>query len=216
MRTIGATYRLTAYAKHITMRLTGTVRFIAAAAAICAVAVVLFVLIEAAFSPWARSLTGGATLTGEWLGQMTTPTGVRHLVWIEINHDVPSSDCFGCPNIEGRAATCGANEKIHYYEAWGRTENWSGTQFHLKVRETEESEVHLLYLEGKWSGDQVDVTTTLAAPGIPTTTEWRSNEAGEESTTVVGGHPDTRAPITFSLERGTLSDFEGRCNSGAP
>jgi hypothetical protein len=38
-------------------------------------------------------------------------------------------------------------------------------------------------------------------------------EAGVENTTVVEGHPDTGAPITFSLGRGTLSGFEARCKS---
>ena len=94
-------------------------------------------------------------------------------------------------------------------------EDWSGTQFYLKMRETEESEVRLLYLEGKWSGDQVNLKTTLVAPGIPTTTRWERNETGEETTAVIGGHPDTRAPIMFSLARGTFGDFEARCNIAA-
>ena len=73
-------------------------------------------------------------------------------------------------------------------------------------------EVRLLYLEGKWSGDQVNLTTTLVAPE---TTRWERNETGEEATVVIGGHPDTRTPITFSLERGTFGDFEARCKRGA-
>ncbi len=198
----------------IARSMTGTVRLTAGIVAICAVAVALYVLIEAAFSPWARSLTGAATLTGEWLGHMTTPTGAKHLVWLEINHDVPSAECYGCPTIEGRAATCDGAAKIHHYEVWGGVENWSGTQFHLKTRETEESEVHLLYLDGKWAGDEISLTTTLVAPGIPQTTHWERNEAGEETTTVIDGHPDTRSPIAFSLGRGTLRDFEARCKAG--
>ncbi len=104
---------------------------------------------------------------------------------------------------------------VRHYEVWGGVENRSGTQFYLKMSETEESEVHLLYVEGKWSGDQVNLTTTLVAPGIPTTTRLERNEAGEDTTTVIGGHPDTRAPIAFSLRRGTLGDIEARCKAGA-
>jgi hypothetical protein len=190
-------------------------RVIATATAVLAAAMVLIVLIDTAINPWARSLTGGPTLTGEWFGRMTTPTGAKHLVWIEIYHEVPGSDCTNCPSILGSAGTCRANEKIHHYEVWGGVENWSGTQFHLKMRETEESEVHLNYLEGKWNGDQVNATTTLVAPDTPTTIGSERNEAGEEITTVIGGHPDTRAPITFSLGRGTLGDFEALCKAGA-
>ena len=195
------------------MRLTGKVRLIATAVSVFAGAVILIALIDAAIYPWARSLTGGATLTGEWLGRMTTPTGARHFVWIKIDHAVGS--CIGCPSIEGHAATCGENEKARNYEVWGEVKNWSGRQFYLKMDEPKESEVRLLYLEGKWRGDQMNVATTLVAPGTPTTTRWERNEAGEETTILVGGHPDTRAPTTFSLGRGTLGDFETRCRAGA-
>ena len=171
-------------------------------------------LIDAALNPWARSLTDGATLTGEWLGRMTTPTGAKHLIWIEIDHAVAS--CVGCSSIDGRAGTCGANRKVRHYEVrGGEADSWSGRPFYLKMDEAEESEVRLLYLEGKWSGDRVNVTTTLVAPDIPTTTQWERNETGDETTTVIGGHPDTRAPIMFSLERGTLGDFEKRCRAAS-
>lgn len=182
-------------------------------AAVCAAATVVWMLIEAAFTPWARSLTGGPTLTGEWLGQMTTPTGAKHHVWIEIDHAVSGSPCFGCSSIDGWAATCNAT-KVHRYEVLGSTETWDGSVFHLKTSETEESVVHLLYLEGKWDSDKITLTTTLVAPGIPQTTRWEKNEAGEETTTVVDGHPDTRTPIVFSMTRGTRGDFEKRCIAG--
>lgn len=94
-------------------------------------------------------------------------------------------------------------------------EKWSGTRFYLKTRATEESEVRFLYLEGKWNGDQLSLTTTLVAPGIPTTTRSEKSETGDETTTVIDGHPDARAPITFLLERGLVGDFEARCKSGA-
>jgi hypothetical protein len=190
------------------------VRFFVGVLGVCAVATGLHVLIEAAFNPWARSLTGAATLTGEWLGVMTTSTGAKRLVWLEIEHAVPSTECFGCPRIEGHAATCSAKEKTRQYEIWGSVEDWNGTLFHLKARENEESEVHLLYLDGKWAGDEISLTTTLVAPGIPQATRWERNEAGEETTTVIGGHPDTRAPITFSMKPGRRSDFEARCKAG--
>jgi hypothetical protein len=55
---------------------------------VCVTAVILIVLIDAAVYPWAHSLTSRATLTGEWFGWMTTPTGAKHFVWIEIDHAV--------------------------------------------------------------------------------------------------------------------------------
>jgi hypothetical protein len=182
-------------------------------AAACLITFVAWVLIEAALTPWARSLSGEPTLTGEWLGEMMTPTGVKQLVWIELDHAVSSSPCFGCSSIDGQAATCNATN-VHRYEVLGSTETWDGSLFHLKTSETEESVVHLLYLEGKWDGDKITLTTTLVAPGIPQTTRWQKNEAGEETTTVVGGHPDTRAPIVFSMTRATRGDFEARCIAG--
>jgi hypothetical protein len=37
-----------------------------------ALVVLIYLGLEALFSPWARSLTGAPTLTGEWVGEMTT------------------------------------------------------------------------------------------------------------------------------------------------
>jgi hypothetical protein len=81
--------------------------------------------------------------------------------------------------------------------------------------EYQESEVQLTYLEGRWHDDEVNVTATLVAPGIPTTIRSERNEAGEETATVIGEHSETCAPITFSLRRGTVGYFEALCKAGA-
>jgi hypothetical protein len=193
------------------MRPARPVHLLVGIAAIGAAAAAFFVAIEAVLSPWARSLTGGPTLTGEWLGEMTTPTGRIELVWVAIEHAVPSDSCFGCPTIEGRVATCDAPGAIHAYEMWGGVDSWDGTAFHLKTREMEESPVRLLFLEGRWSGDEIELTTTLVAPGVPQTMRVEKTATGGETTTVVDGHPDTRAPVEFSLKRGSEDEFKARC-----
>jgi hypothetical protein len=167
-------------------------------------------LIEAVAAPWARSLSGGSTLTGEWLGEMTTPTGARHLLWLTIRYE-PS--CIGCSTMSGEARTCDASGRTRHYEVWGSAENWRGTAFYLKARAIEKSDVQLEYLEGKWSGEALKLTTTLVAPDIPTTTRWERSKAGVETMTTIGGHPDTLTPITFGLARGKLSEFEARCQA---
>jgi hypothetical protein len=183
---------------------------------VCLLGLATMPLLEAAFTPWARSLSGGATLTGTWVGNYTTPTGARHALWLELSHAM-SDDCANCPSIDGQIETCGRAGLNVNYEVWGGVENWSGTRFLLKTREAGdgESELRLGILNGIWEADELRLTMTLVAPGAATTTRWERNEAGEETTTRIDGHPDTLEPIEFSLAPGTKRDFEALCKTGA-
>ncbi len=173
---------------------------------------VLIVALRVALTPWSLSLTGGPTLTGEWLGYFTTPTGGRHWLWLEIDHPL-GDGCYDCPPIEGRVETCDRTGSVVRYSMWGDVENWRGTRVSLKTREEEpaKSEVRLLFLAGEWDGNALRMTTTLVAPGYTTTTHWEKNEAGVETTRTIDGHPDTLAPIKFVLSHGTKDAFEARC-----
>lgn len=192
---------------------TSPFRFWAGITAMGVGVVLVYLLIEAILTPWARSLVGGSTLTGEWQGEMTTPSGATHLVWIEITRPLATARCYSCPSMEGRIATCHA-AKVQSYEMWGSVEAWGGGAFHLKAREATPSDVHLVHLDGTWNGgDEIGLTTTLVAPEVPPTMRSDVNDAGEIVESVIGGHPDTRAPIRFTLTRGSQGDFEARCKA---
>ena len=192
------------------MKTTGAFRFLVALVIACTAGMIIIMLLEAVFTPWARSLKGGATLTGEWVGELIAPTRTKHTVWLEIRL---AADCQNCPRIDGRIATCRDAGHVRQYEAWGDVENWRGTRFLLKTREVNgvETEPRLGILQGNWDGQEVRLTTRLMVPDEATTTRWERNEAGEERTTIVGGNPDARTPIVFSLQRGSHSDFLKSC-----
>jgi hypothetical protein len=152
------------------------------------------VAMQAVFHPWSRSLIGGPTLTGAWLGELVTPTGKKQLVWFEI--EPPYRVCANCPTLSGEASTCDRRGPALRHWLSGRVANWRGTQFTLKLTEFEEgaSALRLAFLEGSWHGDRLDLTTTLIARGQP-----------------IGTHPDTRMPIAFAMHRATQGEFEAAC-----
>ncbi|MCE9522828.1 MAG: hypothetical protein K8S25_10405 [Alphaproteobacteria bacterium] len=199
------------------LRSNKSLRLIAGVAAILFVGWGFFVVVDAARYPWARSLTGASTLTGDWSGDFVTPTGTPHLIWLVLGHGLGGGRCTNCATIDGRATTCDRQSKTVNYEIWGDVENWRGTKFWLKARDLGErkSEIVLGPLNGSWEGDELRLTTNLIAPGAPTTTSIEQDESGEEKITTIGGHPDTRAPITFKMARGTEADFVAACKGAA-
>lgn len=177
-----------------------------------------FIVIEAVFTPWARSLTGEPTLTGEWLGEMTTATGRKHAVWLQLQHRIPTgrSSCSNCSRIEGIVRTC-TSGAMRAYRLWGDVENWRGTQFRVRTQEEQEyaGEPVLGALQGTWSGDTVELSTHLIVRGATQTVRLEIDERGNETQTILGGHPDRRAAITWRMHRGAQHDFEKRCTSAS-
>jgi hypothetical protein len=190
--------------------------FVVAASALLLLGWGALIVLQAAFYPWARSLTGAPTLTGSWLGELTTPTGMKQLVWFRIRP--PYRACANCPKITGEASTCDGRGPVLGYRFSGNAADWRGTQFTLKLTELEDgaAALRLTFLDGSWSGDRLDLTTTLIAPGQPTTMRVEWDALGRETTTVLNAHPDTRAPITFAMHRAEEAEFDAACVRLAP
>lgn len=167
--------------------------------------------LQALFYPWGRSLGGGPTLTGRWLGELVTPTDTRQVVWLDMV--LPYQSCANCPKIDGEASVCDGRGSVLQHSLSGNVADRSGEQFTLRLTERKEgaAALRLTFIDGRWSGDRLDLTTTLIAPGQPTTMRIEKDAAGREMTTVVGGHPDTRAPITFTMRRATPAEFAAAC-----
>jgi hypothetical protein len=177
-----------------------------------ALVVMIYLGLEALFSPWARSFTGGPTLTGEWVGEMTTASGRRLQMWLLIRHTMHGK-CANCPSIEGEVRTCEAGGASRAYRLWGNVENWRGTAFLLKTLDEQEhaDKLTLGMLNGRWSDDTLELTTRLRVPGESTTMRWEKDAAGHETTRIIGGDPDTHDPVRWSMKRGSEREFRGRC-----
>jgi len=172
---------------------------------VAALAVIVpFWLLEALFNPWAVSLTGAPTLTGEWQGQMTTASGRTYQVDLSIERDIPTGECANCPKIKGEVRTCETGGECRTYRMWGNVDNWRGTRFLLKTLDESEhsGKLTLGYLNGRWSGaDTLDLTTELRVTGQSVTMQFERDDAGRETTRVVGGDPDTHHPVTWTMTR---------------
>lgn len=167
--------------------------------------------LQASFYPWGRSLSGAPTLTGRWLGELVTPTGARQVVWLDMA--LPYRSCANCPKIDGEASVCDGRGPVLQHSLSGNVADRSGKQFTLRLTEQKEgaAALRIAFIDGRWSGDRLDLTTTLVVPGQPITMRVEKDAAGRETTTVVGGHPDTRAPVTFAMHRATPAEFAAAC-----
>jgi hypothetical protein len=178
-----------------------------------ALVVVIYLGLEALFSPWARSLIGGPTLTGEWVGEMTTASGRRLQMWLLVEHRMPTGKCANCPRIEGKVRTCEVAGEKREYRLSGNVENWRGTAFRLQTLDEQEHarKLTLGTLNGRWSGDTLELTTELRVPGESTTIRWERDAAGQETTRIIGGDPDTHDPVEWRMERGSEREFRRWC-----
>jgi hypothetical protein len=188
-------------------------RFFLMLGGLVALVVGCFLLIEAAFTPWARSITGGPTLTGEWMGEIRTASGRQILLWMKLEHFIPTDQCADCPALEGRARTCEANGEQREYRLWGDVENWRGTVFYVKTLDESEhaGKLTLGTLDGKWSGDTMELSTELRVAGAPTTMRFERAPDGRETTRVIGGDPDTHAVTRWNMQRGNEQAFLKKC-----
>lgn len=187
------------------------IRPIAVFAGVAFIGFGLLMLLEAALTPWARSLTGDPVLVGEWYGEMQTPTGGRQVVHVTI--ESPSYGCDNCPDITGTAQSCDGQGDLQKYEIWGDPENWRGTKFQVKTRKVEDRPLALRLgdITGEWDENTLLLTTTLRSDTYNYSIRTERDETGKETTTMVGAHPNTLSPVTFTLGRGGEQDFLAVC-----
>ena len=149
--------------------------------------------VDAPFNPWAHSWRGGPTLTGTWFGTLTSPAGRRMGLYFDLrrsrNDRGRYSTCRHCPRIEGGAWLCGGG--VQSYEIWGSPDTWGGERFHLKASPNgpERAGPRLGYATGEWTGDALNITTTLEH----------------------GGAGDADEQVRFEMRRGGEIDFLAVC-----
>lgn len=163
-----------------------------------------FYVLEAIFNPWAVSLTGAPTLTGEWEGKMTTASGRTFRLDLSLKRDLPTRECSNCPKISGEVRACEIGSECRTYRMWGDVDDRRGTTFLLKTLDESEhaGKLTLGYLTGRWPGaDTLHLTTELRTAGASVTMRSEKDERGQEITRVIGGDPDTHAPVQWAMER---------------
>lgn len=153
--------------------------------------------VDAPFNPWAHSWRGSPTLTGTWVGVLTSPAGRGAGVFLDLHRartgrgNSRYSTCRTCPRIKGAARVCGGGA-VQSYEVWGGPDTWGGEQFHLSagLEGPETAAPRLHFLRGEWEGDVLKITTKL----------------GQD-----GGGQDADAEVRFGMRRGGEGDFQALC-----
>jgi hypothetical protein len=100
------------------------------------------------------------------------------------------------------------------FDAWGDTDNWSGSKFHISPRPKDDRryELELGRLEGEWHTDTLRLKTTLLSGLTSTSTALvERDESGKERRTIIGAHPDTLSPVIWTLRKGSEQDFLAAC-----
>lgn len=126
---------------------------------------------DAAFYPWAHSATGSPTLTGSWVGKLSS--NPARIIFITLRRPRTSSGsyahCPSCPDIEGSFRYCDADGISNGYRVSGRVRFWSGSSMKLWFNSlgpdfsTEE-------MPGTW--DRADaLTLTLGGKRSPSITD---------------------------------------------
>lgn len=167
-----------------------------AAGTIAAVAIFI-----GATNPWALSLVGGPTLTGQWVGSFETPTGPERAVWVNIGYR--GAGCASCRDgFSGAAETCGAQDGFRKFRIDGDVKVYSGATFFIKFEpegKLRPPGPRLVRADGNWERDRLVLTTQMGAPDDP------------HPAAFVPRHADTEHIIGFALGRANREDFRRIC-----
>ncbi|GMV60349.1 MAG: hypothetical protein AMXMBFR72_34390 [Betaproteobacteria bacterium] len=178
-------------------------------------------LLRALANPWAfawlRPITGAPTLVGTWYGEITTASGRKQRIALELGAHFHACQGGGsamglCARLEAAARMCDARGR-RAYEGSGKTANWRGTAFRVSLHAADERSDELRY---------GDLRGTHAGEAVRATVDFQSGHGGAVAIAdrpgVVsrpGADPDTLAPATLILRRDGAREFELAC-SAAP
>jgi hypothetical protein len=148
------------------------------------------------FNPWALSLTGAPTLTGEWTGEIGGDGGSRtvHLV---LRHAVQRR-CTGDCSIAGTLRLCRGTALEREYSVDGDTAMRSGRSFHVNLHADSDfraGEFRLGRLEGEWNGGDA---IRLEGP-------WWAHSNTAVATVRRGERVEEQPRVSFELNRGDRS-----------
>jgi uncharacterized protein len=165
---------------------------------------------EKVTDPWSVSIFGEKALVGTWWGEMRTPTGRRWVVQLDLTSRTAENDFRETVYMGGTARVCDGARDQRTFDLSGNVHNWRGTRFHLGAVETVERRGALIFgdLNGEWAGDEMKMAGSLIRLGAPVSSGI--DEAGHQT---VSGDPDTLAPVTFNLKRGTDDEFLVACRA---
>ena len=161
--------------------------------------------------PWGYADSGTPPLVGTWVGPVTTRSGKRLAMLLDVELVPLGQGRRGTPIIrtqrhswlEGRVAVCDCPGRVRHLEASGEPNDSRASRFHLGTSPTDSAPPEGLapsHLYGRWDGsDSLALEASLYL--------MRGKSAISKS-----DDPDTglrNTPLT--LRRGTEADFDSLC-----
>jgi hypothetical protein len=176
---------------------------------IVAVALALMAIgFDALESPWAYDFFGTRpTLTGEWVGEFTTPSGLHGVAYLDLTHSLPVRNTNGTSGlgstrwVDGTAESCFSASTVQNYEVYGRP-NTDASDVPLAFRGKPPFIVGdaLQDLRGAWLGN-----TLKLSDGLTRFTDTRG------STIYNPNELDQKLPTTITFHKGSAKDFAAAC-----
>lgn len=171
--------------------------------------------LDAIFYPWAfwwmRPVTGAPTLVGTWYGELTTPTGRRQ--WIALDLEATLQRCSaGCSRIKAEARVCDSRGERRF-SGQTRPGNWRGTHFALTVTGAATGSYQIIRMQAERDADGLRVIGNLESVRRTSTGAAVASVSEDRHGNVVrrDAGADTLFPIELSLRRGSERDFEQSC-----
>lgn len=162
---------------------------------------------DALTAPWAYPIFGHSTLTGHWAGTLTTPSGIKFALYLELERSTgSSSESQAIEYIDGRADWCdNQGRQMENMSLSGDVPSFSGytgsaDQVNIHLDEGKSPPLGLLpnNFHGKWDGDTLTFTSDFS---------YNTGSGFQYS----DSNPDQAHPVTFSLKKAELETFRSAC-----
>lgn len=165
----------------------------------------IYTFFDALESPWAYSFFGTRpTLVGEWTGAFTTPSGMRGIAHINLQHPYHSPSGGGDTRwLEGTGESCIGSSAVQTYRIFGRP-NTLATDVPLEFTQTAPYVPGYIVqsTRGAWSGENLSLSGVLG------------HILDTANTTIVGGSDVNQSrSVNIIFRKGSLVDFLAACKT---
>jgi hypothetical protein len=164
-----------------------------------------YLAVVAILFPWSLSLVGGPVLVGEWYGEVTTPTGERLRVALDLSGRTGRCS-YPCNRLDVIATVCGHGGS-YPYTGYGDVENWRGTKLHASITPERPvaAQARTLHLQGVWISDVIRATVRFGPRPRSQVT------VSEDAVANAALDADRLFATPVTLRRGKPREFEASC-----
>ena len=163
-------------------------------------------------APWAHPLFGRPTLTGSWVGEFTSPSGIKFALYLDLERAKRPDGRYDTERglgaiLTGQAGWCdNQNRHAENIPLGGSAPSFAGfngslDDVHLTLERASHPQAGLLLdeFDGNWQTDSLRLTPTFLV--------WDGSDY-----VISSGNPDLTQPISILLERGDRAAFEALCS----